>query len=325
MPPSCVSYSSRGLRLNYADWGNAEASPLILVHGSRDGSRSWDFVATRLRDDWHVIAPDLRGHGDSQWVEDGGYSIDDYIFDIAELIDQHCDEPVSIVAHSLGGVVALRYAGLYPGRVRRIVAIEGLVRQRPSDGLRDERPYELRMKDWIEEHHAAARRKSRTFGSIREVKLKLAERNPQFSVDLLEHLAEHAVKRNEDGSYTWKFDSRVAVRPPLDASDDDVHRLWSMIACPTLLIHGEKSWNTNPLTDGRAGHFRDVRVVLFPGAGHWVHHDALSEVVETLRSFLKEGETLPEVDSRDEAEVLTNGSINVGDVVATASVAQNQK
>jgi pimeloyl-ACP methyl ester carboxylesterase len=124
-PTSRVFFSQR-LRLHYVDWGNAEAPPLILLHGGRDHCRNWDWVARDLRGDYHVIAPDLRGHGDSAWSASGQYSMANYIYDLAQLIHQQSLAPVTIIAHSLGGNIALRYSGIYPEMVRRLVAIEGL-------------------------------------------------------------------------------------------------------------------------------------------------------------------------------------------------------
>src|SRR5205085_2757862 len=72
--PTSRIYFSQRLRLHYVDWGNPTAPPLLLVHGGRDHCRNWDWVASALRRDWHVLAPDLRGHGDSQWPPDGNYS-----------------------------------------------------------------------------------------------------------------------------------------------------------------------------------------------------------------------------------------------------------
>src|SRR5260370_38286845 len=97
-----------------------------MIHGGRAHCRNWDWAAAALRDDWHIIAPDLRGHGDSQWSADGSYSMTGYIYDLAQLIHGQRLGPVTIIAHSLGGNVALRYAGLYPETVARPVAIEGL-------------------------------------------------------------------------------------------------------------------------------------------------------------------------------------------------------
>ena len=84
--PTSHTFISQRLRLNYVDWGNPTAPPLVLVHGGEDHCRNWDWVAQHLRQDWHVIAPDLRGHGDSEWASDGNYFDAGLIFDLAELI-----------------------------------------------------------------------------------------------------------------------------------------------------------------------------------------------------------------------------------------------
>src|SRR3546814_2515031 len=67
--PISNSFISQRLKLHYVDWGNESAPPLLLVHGGRDHCRSWDWVAERLADRYHIIAPDLRGHGDSRSEE----------------------------------------------------------------------------------------------------------------------------------------------------------------------------------------------------------------------------------------------------------------
>ena len=115
--PTSRIYFSQRLRLHYVDWGNPAAPPLLLVHGGRDHCRNWDWVASALRRDWHVLAPDLRGHGDSQWSPDGNYSTAAYVYDLAQLIHQQELAPVTIVAHSLGGNIAIRYTGVYPENV----------------------------------------------------------------------------------------------------------------------------------------------------------------------------------------------------------------
>ena len=124
--PTSHSFYSQRMRLHYVDWGNPTAPPLILLHGGRDHCRSWDWVAEKLSKDWHVIAPDLRGHGDSEWSTDGHYTPDACVYDLAQLIHQKKLAPVTIVAHSYGGNISLRYTGLYPENVRKVVSIEGL-------------------------------------------------------------------------------------------------------------------------------------------------------------------------------------------------------
>src|SRR6201987_1892428 len=143
-------FISQRLRLHYVDWGNPSAPPLLLVHGGRDHCRNWDWVAQALRRDWHILAPDLRGHGDSQWSPDGSYSMAAYIYDLAQLIHQQELAPVTIVAHSLGSMITLRYTGIYPENVRKLVAIEGLGIAPRTMVERAKQPIADRMRRWIE-------------------------------------------------------------------------------------------------------------------------------------------------------------------------------
>ena len=116
--PTSQSFVSQRLRLHYRRLGQPRtAPPLILLHGGQDHCRNWDWVAQELRRDYHIIAPDLRGHGDSAWSTSGDYSMSAFVYDLAQLIHQQKLAPVSIVAHSLGGSIALRYAGVFPETV----------------------------------------------------------------------------------------------------------------------------------------------------------------------------------------------------------------
>ena len=101
--PASHTYFSQRLRLHYVDWGNPEAPPCTSSIGGRDHCRNWDWVAQAFAEDYHVIAPDLRGHGDSQWMLGGSYTVSNYVYDIAQLLNQTKLTPVTIIAHSLGG------------------------------------------------------------------------------------------------------------------------------------------------------------------------------------------------------------------------------
>lgn len=283
--PASRIYFSQRLRLHYVDWGNADAPPLILLHGGRDHCRNWDWVAERLRHEWHIIAPDLRGHGDSQWLSDGNYSTVGYTYDLAQLIHQQRLAPVTIIAHSLGGIIALRYAGIHPENVRALVAIEGLLRG-PRTLARASLTIGERMRRWIAEQRELAGRPPHRYPSIEEAWKRMQEANRHLSPEQACHLTLHGVNQNEDGTYSWKFDNYVRVFPPYDIPEPEVERLWSEITCPTLLVHGRESWATNPAEDGRTRHFRNARVVAFEKAGHWVHHDRLDDFLTVVREFL---------------------------------------
>ena len=284
--PTTHSFVSQRLKLRYVDWGNHGAPPLLLVHGGRDHSRSWDWVAQALRHDWHVIAPDLRGHGDSDWSDTGDYSPLANLYDLAQLIHQLRLAPVTIVGHSYGGHLSLRYAAIYPDNVRKLVAIEGLG---PSPELFEKRasiPIDQRIRDWIDARRAAAGRVPKRYPTLETAFERMKEANHHLSEAQARYLTVHGISQNEDGSYSWKFDNVVHVFPPFDLTATQLSELWQRITCPTLLMVGKKSWASNPAEDGRAQSFRDAKVIAYDDAGHWVHHDQFEKFVADLKGFL---------------------------------------
>jgi len=286
--PTTHHFVSARLRLHYVDWGNADAPPLVLVHGGRDHCRNWDWVAADLCRDWHVVAPDLRGHGDSAWVSDGDYSMAGYVYDLAQLVHTLGDAPVTLVAHSLGGNVALRFAGLFPDRVAKIVAIEGLGPSPAMLAKRADVTTADRLRTWIGEVRGLAGRSPRRYASIDDALARMMAENTHLSEAQARHLTIHGVLRNEDGTFSWKFDNYIRAWPPVDIAYADLEALWRAITAPTLLVYGAESWASNPAADGRAGVFADARVELFERAGHWVHHDRTEDFIACVRAFLGE-------------------------------------
>ena len=284
--PSSSFYYSQRLRLHYVDWGNPDKPLLLLIHGGRDHARNWDWVARALRDDWHIVAPDLRGHGDSSWAIGGMYSMPEFVLDVSSLLEAIGEFPVTIVGHSLGGAIALQYTGVFPERVRRLVAIEGL--GPPPDVIREIRskPPRERMEGWIREMRDFAARRPRHYESIEAAARRMREANTFLSEEQALHLTVHGVNRNEDGTFSWKFDNYVRAGAPYRFDEDDMRSLWGNIECPTLLVRGADSWAQDPVADGRIEPFRDASAVTLQNAGHWVHHDQLEEFLGVVRGFL---------------------------------------
>jgi pimeloyl-ACP methyl ester carboxylesterase len=284
--PTSHHFISQRLRLHYLDWGNPDAPTLILVHGGRDHAHSWDWTAQALRNDWHVIAPDLRGHGDSAWSPDGSYGIWDYVYDLAQLVHQLPDEQVSLVAHSLGGAVATRYAGIEPGKVRRLVAIEGVGRPPAEVLARLEMDTPQFWRDWIAERRALAGRMPRRYVSIEEAFERMKGENRHLTDSQARHLTVYGINRNEDGSYSWKFDNYMRTHPPVTESEEEMLALWGNIACPVLLCQSHDTFMSDPSKDGRMAAMQDARMAYFDNAGHWLHHDQFDLFIQTLREFL---------------------------------------
>jgi pimeloyl-ACP methyl ester carboxylesterase len=209
-----------------------------------------------------------------------------YVYDLAQLIHQQGLAPVNIVAHSLGGNIALRYAGIYPENVRRLVAIEGLGPGPRWHADAARKPIAERMRGWIDQQRAAAARLPRRYATLEDALTRMQEANKHLSPAQVRHLTQHGVNQNEDGTYSWKFDHYVRVWPPYDMTREEIAELWGQIACPTLLVYGKESWASNPAEDGRLAHFRSARVLAVDGAGHWVHHDRLALFLEEVERFL---------------------------------------
>ena len=281
--PEARHYHSQGLRLHFADWGNPSAPPLILVHGGLDHCRSWDHLAQALRTRFHVIAPDLRGHGCSEWASGSSYSLADHVYDLTCLVKSTGFEKVTIVGHSMGGMVSLTYAGAFPDKVSRLVVLDGVT----NYPARKVKPAELRIADWVSDLEKLAQRKIHRYASVADGAERMLARNQHLTRAQALHLATHGLKQNADGSYSWKFDPYLRARAPYRLSLEDHIGLWSGITCPTLLVSGNESFLPDPATAGVMQHFANAELVRIEGAGHWLQHDKPAEVLELIERFLE--------------------------------------
>jgi len=284
--PAAHAFRSQRLLLNYVDWGNHAAPTLLLVHGSEDHCRSWDWIARHFCKSWHVVAMDLRGHGDSQWSDGADYGVSSYVSDLAAFVEHLGPAPVTLVGHSLGGNVCLRYAGVFPGRVRSLVTIEGIgpspqaLQQRAAVSAAEQ------MRRWLSERAKLMQRNGIRLASLDAAYRRLHEKNAHLSEQQAWHLTRHATRVHPDGTVNWKFDYAVRSRLPHDLTLDQQASLWTAIDCPTLLIWGTGRLVSNPQQDGRLQYFRHARFEVVQGAGHWVHHDRLDEVTALMAAHI---------------------------------------
>jgi pimeloyl-ACP methyl ester carboxylesterase len=269
LEPVSHYYYSHRLKLQFWDWGQEGKPALLLVHGGLDHARNWDWVARSLREHFHVYAMDLRGHGNSAWAPGASYSIPEHVLDIATLVDLLSrDVPLHLIGHSLGGVLTLVYAGLYPDRVRKVIAIEGL--GFPASH-RIHKPPPERLRAWIDdvrkigEVRNVDRPDPRSYPTLEAAAERMKEANPHLSDEVARHLTLHGTNWNADGSLSWKFDNYVRS-----------------------LFWGLESWLPDPDGDNRASAIKNHRLIKVPGAGHWVHHDRLDLFLEESTRFLLE-------------------------------------
>jgi pimeloyl-ACP methyl ester carboxylesterase len=280
--PESRYFESMRLRLHYCVWGDESKPAVILVHGGRDHARSWDFVADRLVDEYAVYALDLRGHGDSDWAQGGGYSLSGYVADLARLIDVLGRDKVALVGHSLGGRIVLDYAAAFPEPVSKVVAIEGFGR------IGSARPPVEQLRGYVKFARELEPKQPRPYKTIEAAQDRMREENKRLSPEMVRHLTRHAVRRLEAG-YVWKFDifGRLSQAPDWDAEATD--EIWRQIKVPVLQVGGSDSWGHRfmdrvELSKAVPGQ----RVVIFDNAGHWVHHDSLEGFVSLVREFLAE-------------------------------------
>jgi pimeloyl-ACP methyl ester carboxylesterase len=283
-PISHYFYSHR-LKLQFWDWGTEGKPALLLVHGGLDHARNWDWVARALRHDFHVYALDLRGHGNSAQAPGALYSIAEHVLDLSALADIIHDFPLYLIGHSLGGIITLHYAGIFPERVKKAVVIEGLG---PPPNHRIHKPAGERMRDWIESVRKTEKREPHSYPDLQSAVARMKEANPHLSDEVAQHLTLHGTNWNSDGSLVWKFDNFARGFPPYGTNIEDARQIFGQIACPVLLFWGMESWAADPSTDGRANVIKNHRLVKVPNAGHWLHHDQLDLFLAETQKFLAE-------------------------------------
>lgn len=275
-------FESQRLRLAYWDWGNEDAPPLVLVHGGRDHSRQWDNVARVLRDRFHVVALDLRGHGDSEWAVGSQYGLPDIALDIVRMIEV-VGAPATVICHSYGAQASTVAAAAYPEHFARLVAVEGVASGVIRD--RDMAP------DWIREWGDRAREsetpRMRVYRTIEEAAGRLLEQNDGLPRDLLHTIASYATKPVA-GGYVWKFDGWVLNRTSMEIRRDEMQRFWAKITCPTLLVAGSASHLPINPDIPVLEIFPNARLALIEGARHWVHHDRFEEFMAQVTAFFQE-------------------------------------
>jgi pimeloyl-ACP methyl ester carboxylesterase len=259
-----------GLTYNVLEWqGPSTSSDLtfVLVHGFADLAHGcWFPVAEKLAQYGHVIAPDLRGHGDSDWISGGGYYyFMDYVADLDDVIARLARERVILVGHSMGGSVCCYYAGTRPDRVTALGVFEGLG---PPDMAKLDGP--TRTAIWIDSWREA-RSKPRPMPSLDEAVRRLRKHDDKLDEALARELAEVGTRRTDDGWF-WKHDPLHRTFGPHAFRLEVAIRYWRRITCPVLIVDGADSKLTLPAEDlaQRRAHFANHRHVIVGDAGHAV-------------------------------------------------------
>lgn len=287
MEPKDRTIDVRGLKIHYLEWGKRDDDPLVLVHGFLDHARSWEpFVAAlqkRSERPLWIIAPDCRGHGESDWVGAGGYyHFPDYLLDLDTLIGSLEVPQVMLMGHSMGGTISFLYAGTFPNRVTRLVLVEGIG---PIGLSFSDAP--LRMERWIAEVKSSVQRRPRHYPSLEEAAKRLQRRNPRLKPERALHLARWGMKETADGRWTWRFDPLHRTLAPQPFYSEQAIAFFRRIECPVLLIQGKESLQTpRPDMKQRLEALAHHALAEIEEAGHMVHQDNPDGLAKAVAEFL---------------------------------------
>ncbi|MBI2388521.1 MAG: alpha/beta hydrolase [Deltaproteobacteria bacterium] len=286
MTPTSRRVRGMGIELRVLEWpsGREEESrgDVVLLHGFMDAAWSWDLVAPALvHEGFRVIAPDLRGFGESDRVPAGGYYyFPDYIFDLAELVDALGLAKLALVGHSMGGNVATMYAGLYPDRIVKLALLEGL--GPPSFGHELIIERELAWIEGVRRIHAKPE-KALTYD---EVVRRLSSNHPGVPDDVLRRRAEQLTRPLGDGTYGWAFDPLHRTRSPVAFSVDRWRAHARRVTAPVLCVGGGTTGFHPEDEQERVASFANVRTAEISDAGHMMHWTRPAEVARLLVEHL---------------------------------------
>jgi len=200
-----------GIRYRVYEWDAEADHTIVLIHGFLDFAYGFAaLVEAGLEGRYHIVAPDLRGHGDSGRVGAGGYyHFADYLPDLHDVIRQVGRGRVSLVGHSMGGSVASYYAGSYPARIHKLALLEGLG---PPEEKQPNGPE--RIAAWIDAWEKARRRGWNSYASVEEAATRLAQNDPLLEPALALRLAERGTAVGTDGRRRFKHDPLHLTRGP---------------------------------------------------------------------------------------------------------------
>lgn len=267
-PPSDRSATVNGLRIHYLDWGTRGKPPLILLHGIARVAHTFDHLAPHFLNDYHVIAVDMRGHGDSGWHPDGAYLVEDYVSDVEALIAQLGLRDIVLWGNSTGGRVAQMIAGRHPELVSAVI-VEDVGPERP------EKISNRRAGRMAEEEKGWA--------SSDELFAKTKASYALTSDAVLRNYIEHGSKRREDGRIVWK-------RDPAILKGFVPTELWDTVAkikAPIIYILGGTSEIVPVETQEKLRRtLPQIEIVTMPGLGHYPSDEKPEEFIAIVERFL---------------------------------------
>lgn len=258
-----------GLRIHLLDWGNERAQPMILLHGIGRVAHTFDHLAGHFSRDFHVIAVDMRGHGDSAWDPQGAYLVEDYVKDIEGIASQLQLRNIVIWGNSTGGRVAQVFAGMHPELVAAVI----------SEDVGPERPREIAnsLANRIKQED------ERGWASEEELLAQLKASNPRTAEAVLGAYVRYGTKRRPDGRVIWKRDPSIAN----GFVPTELWRYVREIKMPIIYVLGGRSTIVPSETQQQLKEtLPQVQIVTIPGLGHYPSEENTPAFLEIIDEFL---------------------------------------
>nr|WP_315466800.1 alpha/beta hydrolase [uncultured Undibacterium sp.] len=279
----------RGLNMHIRHWGNPDAPILFMVHGWMDVAASFQFVVDCLSRDWHVIAPDWRGFGLTEYPKVESYWFPDYVADLDAILHHYSPEqPVNLLGHSMGGNIAMIYAGVRPERIAKLINLEGfgmpMTQAKQAPG---------RYRKWLDELREVPT--LRHYADLTEVAGRLQKTNPRLSDQRASFLAQHWSKENAQGQWELLADPAHKNSSPLLYHVDEVLQCWQNIAAPVLWVEANDTdiWRmigskeeARVEIDRRMKFIPTIQTEVVMDAGHMLHHDQPEVLAVMIEKFL---------------------------------------
>ena len=256
--PKSMRMSVNGLNLHYLDWGNVGAPPVVCVHGYTSSAEAFNALARHFRDRFHIVAPDVRGHGESAWSPDGAYQYRDQVSDLAKLVDQLGLTRFTLIGTSMGGIIAVAFASAHAARLAGLVINDigpdvegGSQRITQTVGSRPEE-FETLEAAMVYRREVSPVTATRPMSDQREVALGV-------------------LRQRTDGRWVWKMDPAY-IRQRVQHGAPPRPALWPVLKslpCPTLVVWGTES---DVLLEAQARRMVGVlprgELVTVPGVAH---------------------------------------------------------
>ncbi len=268
------------------------AAPLVLIHGFLDHAWSFEPFVRSFREQSaeagaparRIVAIDLRGHGDSGWVQGGYYYFPDYALDVMGVVGGLGIDRFALLGHSMGSMAASLIGGAFPDRVERLILVEGLG---PPDMKPDVAPE--RFRQWVREVRELDRRGRSGMDSVQDAAERLQRTHRRLAPELALFLAEKGTRKRPDGRVEWKHDPLHRTRSPQPFYLAQAEAFWRRVTCPVLFVTGAESEFHFFNDIERRKCFADGRSLDLEGAGHMIHHDRPEALAAEVLTFLGSG------------------------------------